>query len=325
MSSRWADAAAGASGPFPAGATLRRGATAWIHSEDSSRLLGGALAWAGSAGATELHLLVESEWGILARRAAAFSVPPRVWKVSGRNLHEAEPDPLPLPAGPPEMPPDVAHVVGAVTAPDVEVVAEHGVLSVEVMGLEVARVEAGPEGARLAVGVGRHDREARRMVHAGMAGGPPDPAGELQRAVEQVRARRVAGAPAHPANQLATERWLRALVVRRPELVGAAGLTPVPPPLPRANLRARSVAPAVGRDADGAPLVVVFSTGVDPELVPTAADVRLATSGAPGPKPRLVLVVPERDDHPVTRRLAGMLVEPAEVRTVPSSWREIRP
>ena len=56
-------------------------------------------------------------------------------------------------------------------------------------------------------------------------------------------------------------------------------------------------------------MVVVTSTGIDLDLVPTAADLRLAH--APGA--RLVLAVPERDAHPVTRRLAGELVEPAEV------------
>jgi hypothetical protein len=53
--------------------------------------------------------------------------------------------------------------------------------------------------------------------------------------------------------------------------------------------------------------------GIDLDLVPTAADVRLA-AGLPGA--RLVLAVPERDDHPVTRALAAMLTEPAEVRPV---------
>jgi hypothetical protein len=52
-------------------------------------------------------------------------------------------------------------------------------------------------------------------------------------------------------------------------------------------------------------------------LVPLATDARLAD----GRNPRLVLAVPEGDDHPVTRRLAAALVEPAEVVTVPADWR----
>ena len=57
--------------------------------------------------------------------------------------------------------------------------------------------------------------------------------------------------------------------------------------------------------------------GIDLGLVPMAADLRLAH--APGA--RLVLVVPERDAHPVTRRLAAALVEPAEVVALPGDWR----
>jgi hypothetical protein len=62
---------------------------------------------------------------------------------------------------------------------------------------------------------------------------------------------------------------------------------------------------------------VVCSVGVDTALVPLATDARLAD----GRNPRLVLAVPEGDDHPVTRRLAAALVEPAEVVTVPADWR----
>ena len=32
-------------------------------------------------------------------------------------------------------------------------------------------------------------------------------------------------------------------------------------------------------------------------------------------------MVPERDDHPVTRKLASALVDPAEVVAVPGDWR----
>jgi hypothetical protein len=64
-------------------------------------------------------------------------------------------------------------------------------------------------------------------------------------------------------------------------------------------------------------LVVVFSTGIDVDLVPVAVDAWLAD----GRNPRLVIVVPERDDHPYLRPLADALQEPAEVMTVPDDWR----
>ena len=65
------------------------------------------------------------------------------------------------------------------------------------------------------------------------------------------------------------------------------------------------------------PVLAVFSTGVDVDLVPAAIDARLADAR----NPRLLIVVPERDDHPYLRKLAEALREPADVVTVPNSWR----
>ncbi len=74
---------------------------------------------------------------------------------------------------------------------------------------------------------------------------------------------------------------------------------------------------AVGVDEAGRAIVVVTSTGIDLDLVPTAADLRSAHA----PSARLVLVMPERDAHPVTRALASALVDPAEVVALPGDWR----
>ncbi|HET6811855.1 MAG TPA: hypothetical protein VFH50_12675 [Acidimicrobiales bacterium] len=293
-----------------------------MYGEDPEHLLGGALAWATTAGVAELHLIAEAGTGMLARRAAAFSPAPRVWRLQGRDLHPAPPEDLVPEPGPPVLSVAVSAALAAARADGADVVTEHGVVSVEVLGLEVARVEGGPDGPELSIGVGRHDREARRLVNAGLPSRGQDPAAELRGVVSQVQVHRRGGGPAHPANQLAPERWLRAVLVRRPELVGAAALEPVSPPLPRPHLRARAVAPAVGTDTGGERLAVVCSTGVDPELVPAAVDVRLAAERE-GRVARLAVVVPERDDHPVTRRLVAMLAEPAEIRTVPSDWRAL--
>jgi hypothetical protein len=125
----------------------------------------------------------------------------------------------------------------------------------------------------------------------------------------------------HPANTLARSRWLRSIVCREPGLVGAASLLPVPPPLPATDLTDNAAAPSVGVDPAGAAVVVVCSTGVDLDVVPTAADSR----GLYLPEGHLVIVVPEGDDLPVTRGVAGWLDRPAEVRTVPRSWAELGP
>jgi hypothetical protein len=193
-----------------------------------------------------------------------------------------------------------------------EPVVEHGVLRGEVLGLEVARVVVDGEGAYIEVGVGKHDRHAQRLVH-----GDEPTADALARAVATVAAHRRSDAPRHPLNRLAPERWLRARVVAEPALVGAAHLAPVPSPVDRDDLRQPAPAPAAGSDVEGRPLLIVCSTGVDVDLVPVAVDARLAD----GRDPRLVLVVPERDDHPLLRALAAALREPAEVMTVPDDWR----
>jgi hypothetical protein len=94
-------------------------------------------------------------------------------------------------------------------------------------------------------------------------------------------------------------------------------LWPVEGTVPRSNVKDAVPAAAVGVDRHGGSLVVVCSTGIDLDLVPMAADVRLAHA----PDARLVLVLPERDAHPVTRSLAAALAVPAEIVTLPGDWR----
>ena len=111
---------------------------------------------------------------------------------------------------------------------------------------------------------------------------------------------------------LAGERWLRERLIASPSLVGAARLERADGPEPRTSVKESLPAVAVG---DG--VVVVASVGIDLELVPYAADARLGV--APGA--RLVLVLPERDAHPVTLALAAALAAPAEVVGLPGDWR----
>jgi hypothetical protein len=187
---------------------------------------------------------------------------------------------------------------------------EHGVLRGEVLGLEVARVVDD----RLEVGVGRHDRAAQAEL-----GGDPGPA--LAEAVATVARLRRPGVATHPANTLARSRWLRAVICSRPLLVGAVDLEPVPAPLPATDLTDNSAVPCVGLTAGGEPLVVVCSTGIDPDLIPTAADSRLLHC----PDARLLVVMPEGDDHPLTVALATALARPAVLLTVPRGWESLAP
>jgi len=302
-------------GTFPGGATLRevaRPGLGWVLAEDRpERALGGALVWSRRHGITELHVLAEAATGLLARRAGTFGDPPRVWKVSGRDVAPAEAEPPTLEAA---LPPDVQAFVPFLIEAGVEPVVEHGVLTGEVLGLEVARVVVDELGAFLEVGVGKHDRYAQRLMHHDR---PPLEA--LVAAAAAVRQVRNADAPAHQGNRLSRERWLRAVLMARPDVVGATSLAPARSPVARTDLRHHVPAPATGLDTGGLPVVVVCSTGIDLDLVPTAADVRLAD----GRDARLVLAMPAADDHPVTRDLAAALARPAEIVTVPGEWRRL--
>ncbi len=291
-------------GTFAGGAALVAGDTAWVLADERpERALGPALAWARAQRATDLHLLAEAGTGLLARRAAEFATPPTVLFVAGRDLLPAVAEPL---AEPPAVDPRLEPLRDVIAAGGALPVVEHGVLGGEVAGLEVCRAVVDPDVdvVRLEVGVGAHDREAFLLVHGDV---PPSEA--LATVVARVREARRPGAEPHPLNRLGKERVLRERLVAEPGRVGAATLAAVPPPVPRPNLKDPVPCVAAGTDGDGAPVVVVCSVGIDLDLVPFAADARLATA----PDGRLVLAVPERDAHPVTRALAAALRRPAEV------------
>jgi hypothetical protein len=301
--------------PYPAGAALVSDGEGWVLLEDDPASgLGGALAWGSRQGIDRLHVLTDTDAGLLARRAAAFAPAPTVWQIDGRTLHQVDPAPRPAP---PELPAAVAALRPLIVAAGADPVEEHGVLGGEVLGLEVCRavtdddpLSSDEPGARLDVGIGEHDREAFRLVHGD---GPVDEA--LAQVVSEVAAHRRPGGPPHALNRLARERALRHRLVEDPSLVGLASLVPAPPPVPRTDLADAVPCVAFGTDGSGAPVVVVCSAGIDLDLVPFAADARDALAG---PDARLLLAVPEGDDHPVTRELAARLAAPAEVVPVPA-------
>jgi hypothetical protein len=307
VADRWGDGERALS-TFPRGTALADAGQGWVLADERpERVLGPALVWAERAAVTELHVLVErtsGTAGALARRASAFVRPITVWEIDGRATTRAIADPAPPAA---VVPAAAANFARTMAEEGLEVVVEDGIVRGELLGLEVARVVDDGVGSWLEVGVGKHDREAQRLVH-----GDAPPVEALRRAVEFVRQHRRPGAEGHPLNRLSAERWLRALVVAAPGLVGATELAMLPCPVPRDDLRLGAPAPA-GGDA----IVVACSTGIDLDLVPVAADARLAHQ----PDARLVLVMPERDDHAVTRSLAAALTHPAEIHTVPDDWR----
>jgi len=300
---------------FPGGAAARRDEVGWVLADvRPHRALGSALVWADHAGVDQLHLLVDDHAGLLARRATAFEAPPTVWRVlDGGAVVVVGAEPV---AERSPLAPEVAAFASRMIEAGADVVVEDGILRGEVLGLEVARVVVDDDRTRLEIGVGHHDREAQRMLQ-----GEEPTVAALAAAVTAVRNLRRADAPSHPMNQLAQERWLRTVVVARPEMTGAAELTPVASTMRPDDLRQASPAAAVGVDGEGRPVIVVCSTGIDLDLVPVAADVRLAD---PRPDVRLILLVPEPDAHPVTHQLAARLTHPAQVVTVPDDWKSRR-
>ncbi len=295
-----------ASQTFGAGAALLHLGEAWVLLDDrpASRL-GAALAWALRSGAVALNVVAESGTGVLARRAAEFAFPIFVWHAEGRTLLPAIAEPalesLPAPRSHERF---RSLIVEGGAVP----VVEHGVLFGETGGLEVCRVmeERETGEVRLEVGVGAHDREAFLMIH----GGTPT-VESLRRVVDAVSQYRVLGAAQHPLNTLGAERLIRSSLEHNPGTVGAEWLQPAPPPVERENLKDPVPCVAVGADADGRPMVVVCSSGVDLDVVPFAADARLAID----PEAALVIVMPSRDHLPILQLMLATLTSPATLVT----------
>ena len=294
---------------FPPGAGLLHGDAAWVLlDEQPTRRLGAALAWAIRSGATTLHVITESGSGVLARRAAELTTPICIWHADERTLLPAVPEPF-MPE--PRVPTDHLQFTDLIEAGGAEPMAEHGVLTGEVRGLEVCRVVDEPvsEEPRLEVGIGAHDREAFAIMHGNV---PPVEAlaGVVGKVVEQRRL----DAPPHPFNRLARERLLRWELIRDPSLIGATELAPIAPPLRRTNVKDAVPCVASGRADDGA-LVAVCSVGVDLDLIPFAADARLMVEAYCEDDVRLVVVTPPRDRVKATEQLAGLLRRPCELAT----------
>lgn len=198
---------------------------------------------------------------------------------------------------------------------------EGGICRGFVRGLEVARLEPGNGSgpATMAVGVGRNDAQGHGLLHSREV-----PEALVERVVGLVAARRRAGQPAHPANQLALERWLRDTLVRHPDLGRCSWIAPVF--VPGDRFFDRQPVAAAGIGTDGRAAVVVCSVGVDVTLVPYAARARrwlrsaLPLGGIDDA--RLLLVVPAPDAIAPLRRMAGLL-RGAELVTVLGTWRAV--
>ena len=297
-----------------------------LAQERAERALGGALALAERTGCDQVHVFAENHSEVLARRAACFVPAPTVWKIEGAGATAAVPAPRPTEPPPPRAP----ELVALLGAAGVEVTVEHGVIMGEVEGLEVARIVAVPhsdaptsgadgsdtgetaERWQIEVGVGVHDREAFALLHAD----EPTPEA-IRRVAEVVRTHRSPGASPHPLNRLAAARWLRSLLIRQPDLVGAGRLRAASPPIARSGPKDPAPAVAYGLTPEGRRLVVVACVGIDLDVVPFAADARLLLD----PDAELTVALPRRDAHDVIAAMANRLSDPAQIAEIDDEWR----
>jgi hypothetical protein len=301
-------------GPFPSGATLIDGGTAWVLSESSDRVvLGGAVSWAVRAGADRLQLIIDGgEPGAvatMARRAELFARPVRVLRRRGTELEAVDPI---LAPGVLAAPDGVEALMATIRAVGCEVVVEQGVVRGELFGLEVCRIDTDGDGPRLEVGVGSYDREIALLTYAELA-----PSEALARVVGMVAPHRRAGAPIHPMRDLCRERWLRVALLGDPGLVGATGLEPIETTQARENLRDPHPALAAGVDGAGRPVVVACTVGADLDVLPIAEDTRFRHDRSAS----LVVVYPaEGPPPPGVRRVGEWLAVPPRWIAAPAPW-----
>ncbi len=307
-----------------AATVLEDGSGLVLVQREPERAVGAALAWSLRHGVTSTTCVIDvgvdgrpqrAAAEVAAAKAAAMASPPAVMVVVGSTVESVGAAALPAPG--PYQPASAAasRLEDAAAAQADVVVHEDGAMTFEVLGLEVARVAVD---GTMAVGAGRHDREATSELY-----GDQPPREALVRAAEVVRQRRRPDAPPGPATMLQRERWLRHALVAAPALLDQAGqagptgpLVPVADPRPPVDLRRPRPA---GAAAGGGRVLVVCSAGVDLDLVPTAAWLRSwATPAADG----VVLAVPSGDDQPILRDMAQLLPVPATVVALSPPWED---
>ncbi len=290
------------------GWSARASAVVYLAETVVGRALGRTLVSAQDRGAEQIHVICADEAAMVARRAATFKMPVDVWSIGTDGLAAAEPAPH---APSPVLPEATVALTADIVAAGADPVIEHGVLVGEVRGLEIVRAEDRNGVVELGVGVGDFDREVFGLIH-----GDVPTMEAVREVVETVARHRCPGADPHPLNRIVSERWLRSLLIDEPGRIGFSTLASAEPPVARVSVKETMPAIAVG-ELGGEEWVVAVSTGIDLDLVPYAADARLKLA----PDAPLAIVVPSRDAHRVTSRLAASLEIPARLIAIDDNWR----
>ncbi|MGI9624522.1 MAG: hypothetical protein ACR2PK_16945 [Acidimicrobiales bacterium] len=299
---------------FNAGVGLIDGDRAFVYLIDETPSpMAAVLAWGRRNGANDMNVVVDEVDPVLVLQATGLDPAPTLWRVEGGRMTSVAPtSPAITDRAPPE---EALEQVSVLRDSGLDVVIEHGVVIGEVLGLEVARVVVDSEGrASVRVGVGLYDQEAHELLHA------DSPIEErLARVSDEVRRHRHREAGPHPLNRVARERWLRTIVMGDPELVGLKTMAPLEPIAARGGIHQEVPAAGVGVRHDGSSAIVVCSTGIDLDLVPVAS-AHLSRDGVSHDVGDLVLVLPERDRHPIIEQMAEHLRVRATITSVDDPW-----
>ena len=278
----------------------------WVVAvEHSHHALAVAHLWAASTGVERVHLVVENDQGVVARRSRYFARATTVWVYVDNELVQAT-SAVHEPVR--RVPASHERFASLIADCGVDVVREHGVLSGEVLGLEVCRVvedSAEPDGVRLEIGVGMHDRETFRLVHGMQATG--EQLINVARTVADIRRNPTAQ---HPLARLALERRLRSRLLENPGLLGATRAWAAEPPVVRTNVKDAVPCVAMAERHDGSTVVVACTSIADLDVIGFGADARdrLASDAD------LIVVTMPGNVTPSIRRLGEMLRRPATFR-----------
>jgi hypothetical protein len=280
---------------FALGAGFLTASAVWVLVDgEASRSLGPVLAWT-SQFHRPVHLLVEQNAGLLARRAQLFDVDITVWHVDGHAISSAIAEPHTASASATD---DHLSFVDIIESSGADALVEHGVVVGEVRGLEMCRVvdDATTGEVRLEVGMGRHDREAFTMIH-----GELPTAQAMRQVIDAVLPHRTEGADSHPFNQFGVERLSRWKAIKDPTSIGFSTLAPADPPVLRTNVKDAVPCVAIGLTGAKRLSTAVFVHGVDLDCVSFAVDAasRLGTQD-------VTIAVRRRDVIASIERLANM-------------------
>ena len=297
----------GTSETFGLGAAFVGVDATWVLIDgDSSRALGPVLAWTSRFN-NPVHLLVEQDSGVIARRAQFFQSSITVWHVDDRTLTPAVPAAhLPEETAKPEH----VAMMELISSSGADALIEHGIVVGEVRGLEMCRVvdDNYTGESRLEVGIGVNDREAFLMVHGEL---PKEEA--LRNVIEAVAVHREPDAMVHPFNQFGAERMHRWRALQDPQSVGFVSLSPADPPVRRTNMKDAVPCVALGQRSGGDTAVAVFVHGVDLDLVPFAVDAASRCEVE-----RVVVVARAKDITPSMHKMAELASIPVSFSTIVS-------